>query len=519
MSHQDILNLIHENNLTEIEKILKNPNRNIDKQENNDRHIYTYKALCEQNCEMFEYLIKLFDPDVRNSLEGNTLLDKYLQGIKNGEIAPRMEEISLILKYTKNINSTNPTKRYNTAFHKIIDLYLERELDSEGVSFNMIAMFLKYGADPYIINNDKLYSSIDLIIDAQDTYLLYLVLALYDENFNNENSNHENLNNETPNHETPNHETPNHETPNHETPNHETPNHETPNHETPNHEKNKSKLLQRDGNETEIDNFIDAMLLDNIINKKTESITTVKYLLYRLIDKGDIESIKILMLYVDIDVIIEDNDDNILCYALAEDKYEIFDYLAEEYDVNTQFHNGETTLIHMIKHTSIEEKYISHILKYVKDINIVDDEGGSALYHAVDGLHTYLDELYDKINDYNDANKNAYMTIISLLLENGADPTNRGIINTALVIEDNFSAIRNELIDMLLKYIPENKSIYDELAEAIIDKHYDDVELLLPYMIDINEKVRGKTLLQYAQNAKEPNLDIIELLIAHGAHR
>ena len=47
---------------------------------------------------------------------------------------------------------------------------------------------------------------------------------------------------------------------------------------------------------------------------------------------------------------------------------------------------------------------------------------------------------------------------------------------------------------------------------------YDEIEIIVNHIRDINEIIEGHTILWYVLNGKKPNQDIIELLKESGAH-
>lgn len=481
--HKLLYDMITEGNLEGIKNIFENSDK-IEKPISG--HTYTYEAIIKQEYNIFEYLIQYYDIDTVDEY-GHTLLTEYLHHNLTGEIDASMEELSLILKHTKNIDVQNPLKFNNTTLNEMIYHYsteIEDEIHNKKEKLKrrkIILLLLKHGADPFMITNR--YSPVNLAIEHDNLELLYFILTFYVINKQGKiNDSDMDLLLET-------------------------------------EDVNSLEDILQSISNCDDDNLISTMLLDHIIKYDIKDLKFLHYLFYKLIDDDDIESIKILAPNVDISSMNEHNNDNVLCYALAEEKYEIFDYLAEIYHVDTPDENGVTTLMYMIEEVSMEPELISYLLKYVKNINAADfSDYNTALSLTILEVSKFTETSIETSSNIDD-NKDTYLKTVSLLLEKGAYPTYNGTNVSPLIIALDISTssnIRDELINMLLKYIPKNESIYEELSYCISNDKYDDLETLLPYATDINEDGDYGKLLQQAKY-EEPNLDIIELLIGHGA--
>lgn len=153
--------------------------------------------------------------------------------------------------------------------------------------------------------------------------------------------------------------------------------------------------------------------------------------------------------------------------------------------------------------------HVLFILKYVQNINLLNDQKNNA-------LQLYLDVICDNNLDLD----NIKIKVISKMLELGADIFNMN--------ENNHSAIHSivwtnnyDLTKFALdNYINRgNSHIPISLLHYVIyrGRSYDIVELLLRYVYDINElNVNGRNTMWYI-NHSDPYPDIKELLIEHGA--
>jgi len=153
--------------------------------------------------------------------------------------------------------------------------------------------------------------------------------------------------------------------------------------------------------------------------------------------------------------------------------------------------------------------HVLFILKYVRDINLLNDQKNNA-------LQLYLDIICDNNLDLD----NIKIKVISKMLELGADIFNMN--------EDDHSAIHSivwtnnyDLTKFTLdNYINRgNSHIPISLLHYVIyrGRSYDIVELLLRYILDINElNENGRNTMWYINNS-DLHLEIKELLIEHGA--
>lgn len=207
--------------------------------------------------------------------------------------------------------------------------------------------------------------------------------------------------------------------------------------------------------------------------------------------------------------ILEQEHDSLLYTAIYEHRYKMFEYLAKTIDVDYMGDNDRTTLMLVIEFVdSLTTKDIKHILRHVKNINLKDEGGNTA-----------LDLLIERRCDHPE---DTHIQIIKMLLEHGADPSiedNEHISTIDIVISRKPDI---QLLEILLPHYNKHVDI-NEFNNIIYEnpKHdelYDVIDLLIPYIKDINElDIRGYSVLWNVQNEKEQHQDIIDLLIANGA--
>lgn len=235
------------------------------------------------------------------------------------------------------------------------------------------------------------------------------------------------------------------------------------------------------------------------------------------IDTGDIDKLKNRLSrkkYEDLinsDYVVVD----FLEYSLKMDKFNIFEFLMNYsgFDVDTQFLNGDdfTLLMKIINRNMKIEQRISRILNHTKNINLMNNNGETALYLAVD---SYYEIKYG--NGYYENEEREHRNIIVELLKHGAKANSIMIENLENQILGDF-VIRDGMIDVLKLILEHSK--HDITAEALClaihYKKYDCVEILLNYVKDINKPIHdGMTALQFALTRDKRDEDIIELLRA-----
>lgn len=183
----------------------------------------------------------------------------------------------------------------------------------------------------------------------------------------------------------------------------------------------------------------------------------------------------------------DSNADNAECANIK-----MFEYFAKNHvNIDAQDKKGTTLLMHVLSEDNYSEFINLMVIRYSNNINLVDENGETALEIAANKCY----------------NSDVLDPVTIALLEKGADPYIGG--------EENWISYLNnpDKTSTLLKYVKVIK--IEILCRAVIIGNYDVVEMLLPYVRDIKEKCRtGKTALSYAKKTEPSNQHIIELLRA-----
>lgn len=220
--------------------------------------------------------------------------------------------------------------------------------------------------------------------------------------------------------------------------------------------------------------------------------------------------------------------ENMLFYALNRNKIKIFKYLMKHMDINHHYiANGGKTILSQIcdnMNNSFDCAFsidnLERILMYNPDINSADIEGNTALMFAINNA-PYDDRCLT--GDGNRENFEKYIKVIKLLLEHGADPLKYNKFKYDAIY---YAGRRRNIniLELLLPYINGYVNINIlfnlmlSLDAHLYDISYDIIEMLLPYIKDINEKQEDKTVLYLAKRATNPDKnDIITLLESNGA--
>jgi len=236
--------------------------------------------------------------------------------------------------------------------------------------------------------------------------------------------------------------------------------------------------------------------------------TKIEDILLMAIALGNFELVKKLMPIADKKFLSRESSS--LLYATINyrnnDKYKIFDYLAKIIDIDEKNEYGDTMLMLVIGDGEYNTKDIKHILKHVKNINLQNIDGDTALNIL----------LYDLPNPL----KNKHIKTIKLFLERGADLSIRSTEDKSAIDTVIKNAPNIKLLELLLPYYNGHicaNDIYVMIYDySEHDSLYDAVELLMPYIDDINKLDNGHTVLWKLKNNIK-NQDIIDLFIAHGA--
>lgn len=195
---------------------------------------------------------------------------------------------------------------------------------------------------------------------------------------------------------------------------------------------------------------------------------------------------------------------------------DIFEYLIDKID-DHNIHN--LTLLMRYTTEFLFEKPTEHIvsliLKHTKNIEITtDDTGSTALIKLVQTTR-------------NCCSRDTYTLlkkIMKLFIDNNANPFIMNYSNESSITYATFAFDIKDIIDILDILLKTKHKGYISIRNiyCLFELHdgiqhlYDATELLLPYIEDINEIYRDHTILWHAHHMNV-NLDVIELLIVHGA--
>lgn len=198
--------------------------------------------------------------------------------------------------------------------------------------------------------------------------------------------------------------------------------------------------------------------------------------------------------------------------ALEWPDFEVFEYIAKKIGVDETYGKDERSILMNLMRQNkkiVTIQQLEMLLKYTKNINLTDVYGNTALDY-------YLNRFTP--------NSHLYIPILKLFMEHSANPF---MINERDGNTINACFYKNYEVETLNCIIKNIKPDFINISLATLvcaleghpDKNYDYIELLLPYVNNINEiDTNGHNILWYAQNTPCANKDeIIELLIANGA--
>lgn len=481
--HTDIIDAINRDDKYGLKNILKNVNLTKELCEK-ICHTYTFYAISEKKYKSFDYLAYYhFDVDSTDE-NGQTLLMKYISHNHKRFTISSDKDIFEILRHTKSINKSNPIS-LDTALHMIIDYHIAldyhinaailfrifpRYLGDMSEIKRIIKLLINHNADPLIKTGitspieiaieHKKYDIIECILSSMrqanrkiDIYTFNLLLS--------SNPNIEIL--------------------------------------------SSNEFVDAD------QILINSIFLNYITSQKYDGFIIDK-LFTKFVHDDDLNCIKVLISYPTVEKCLSFLERRMI-FLLVEKKYEIFDYMMTVNFPDILPNRGEMLLISVIDINDVwydDADIFGRIIKHVKNINKEDIKGGTALYYAIIKIMIHYTH---QICDHSDCFK-YNIDIISLLLDNGADPTH--MVGITTVITEAFKIPNNKrIMDLLLKNIPVDKNIVYEIRYAINHNDYDNLETLLSYTKNITNERYNNEILAYAQNLEEPNADIIELLVAH----
>jgi len=208
---------------------------------------------------------------------------------------------------------------------------------------------------------------------------------------------------------------------------------------------------------------------------------------------------------------------DILHHALYADDYDMFEMLSKYIDVDVISPKIQSTLLIAVCYDihanyKNEKTYLrmNILLKYTKNINIVLPNNYGAFNILVKSI------CFEYINLNNSLNH-----IILTMLNMGVDIFSTNFPNNSPII-DCIKYAHYDLLKFLLKHsnihiVPIDILTYT-LSHYYRDNLYDFIELLLPYISDINKPIKpNTTILKWYSKANYQNSDIIELLVENGA--
>jgi len=213
------------------------------------------------------------------------------------------------------------------------------------------------------------------------------------------------------------------------------------------------------------------------------------------------------------------NPIEVLMHFIKNDKYDIFEMVIKYIDIDVQDTDGYTLLKHLIGDIAYDDFYgeyyqsynvktenrILYVLNFVKNINITDHSGATALCDYVETLFACkMDENKTKI--------------IKKMLELDAD-LNCECVNGSTVFH--MAVCNIDALKLLLEYSSAKGSQFIDISVLHhtlknCNYSYDIIELLLSYIKDINEKdMDGNGIDFYVSD--NINEDVKVLLIENGA--
>jgi len=197
---------------------------------------------------------------------------------------------------------------------------------------------------------------------------------------------------------------------------------------------------------------------------------------------------------------------------------DIFEYLIERIDGDSKHHDDTLLMRYTCEYIfeSPKENIAALILKHTKNVDIVDNNGRTTLIQLM--------QLITRTVDYNTDKYTPLKNIIKMLIDSGADPfimDNSCESAIILAIGSYDLKISIDILGILFKTKHVGTIQAGHLYKLFklhvhVEYIYDIIELLLPYIENINDKYENNTILWHAQK-KNMNSDIIELLIENGA--
>jgi len=242
------------------------------------------------------------------------------------------------------------------------------------------------------------------------------------------------------------------------------------------------------------------------------------YNLFKAIAREDMETVKRLLPTVNkyTTANYRGKREDILSYALSMRSLDIFEYLITQIDIDQKYKDTDITIFGQVaSHIFLTESQLRVVLNQTKNINQVCRKNGDTILHIMLKLIHRQDTPEEDIDDY----KNK----LRIMIEYGADPFILTCHNGFIPIEISVRSVNAiDTLPILLssdirKHI-NIKLIRDAILMVNLKNKYDVIELLLPYINNINETALDNlTVLWYARTQMPHEIDIIELLEMNGA--
>jgi len=202
-----------------------------------------------------------------------------------------------------------------------------------------------------------------------------------------------------------------------------------------------------------------------------DDIMQYQVLLYNLIKYDRIDILEIFIKYINIDIQVSESEYTVL---IATIQHSYINNLGENEDY------------------MFDDNIVSQLLEYTKDINVMDEDG-----------YTALDHIMESLNSVHNFNRNYVIyNIIKIMLEKGADV----FMNDSRLIECAITDRRHDILLLFLENTNGNKIDIHLLYKAIRylmaydNKNYDIIEKLIQSVDDINETDDdGDTILDWCK--------------------
>lgn len=265
------------------------------------------------------------------------------------------------------------------------------------------------------------------------------------------------------------------------------------------------------------------LVMTDIENIRDEIITLIDTINLKNIDKKEIDGTislieELLVKFVKYqdDISYSNSCTELFTYCIQESRFDILELISKYIDIDSQNDDGITLLMDIINYIGSaplindnlepQNKSILQVLKCVKNINLIDFDGNTALSYYFDAIKDY--ELNPSV-----------LEVINKMLELGADIF---LYNQEGISPLDRACIYNkyDIVKLMVtnSYLNGDRVNIDAITVCVYNNvNYDIFELLLEYIEDINYIQDGGRSIKNAIKVSEfNNSDVIELLVAHG---